>query len=308
MVSVVEFPNQRREILRGVLHSPDSREAGSAHLVVFPNGGVMGSEGDFRAHVEIARYLTNGGYHVLRFSPCGLGYSDGAIPNSSQKNLYGSIENGLFVSDVKAAVAFARGLKAFVTITLSGICGGAITSLLAAAEIAEVRYVIPVGVPVILDGDGKDYHARLPANEARLVLRTYVEKVFSPRAWARFLSRRSEVSKIRGAISALFRPKASYISRTDDRTKFADNPLFLDAVTTVLRDGKKILFVFGDADGFWWEFERLFLKKEYGDAENAPFDIYRSPRANHMLSLREMQGDVSAAMLRWMIRHHARVS
>lgn len=306
MESVVQFPNGRGETLRGMLHSPESSTPTTrAHLVVFPNGGVMGSEGDYRAHTTIARHLTAGGYHVLRFSPAGLGYSDGHVAECPQKNLYASIENGQFVQDTVAAVEFACTLRSFATITLSGICGGAITSFLAAAQIKRVDSVIPIGVPVILDSEDMDYSARLPADEARLVLKGYLGRVLSPTAWRRLLSRKSEVGKIAAAVSALFRRKGAYMSEGGERGKFAANPLFFEAASTILRRRKPVLFVFGDADGFWWEFERLFLKRRYPDVDALPFDIYRSPRANHMLSMAEMQLDVSRAMLAWMARHHA---
>lgn len=305
MESIIQFANRQKEMLRGMLHSPDQQgESASKHLIIFPNGGIMGCEGDFRAHTTIARCLSREGYYVLRFSPAGMGYSDGFIPACRQKNLYNRIENGFLVSDIIAAVKFIQNVETFSTITLSGICGGAITSFLAAAELKEVRYVIPIGIPVILDRDDLDYNARLPSDEADLVLKMYRDKIFSVKAWARFISSKSDLPRIKEAIRTVIHRRPSYISENGVQGKFSTNPKFFEAARRVLREKKKVLFVFGDVDGFWWEFERLFLKKYYEGVENRPFDVYLSPRANHMLSLPEMQADVARAMLNWMRQLH----
>jgi len=306
---VVQFPNERGEVLRGVLHFPEiDDESRKKTIVIFPNGGVMGCEGDYRAHVPMARHLARGGYYVLRFSPSGLGYSDGDIPNCRQKNLYLQVEYGLFVVDIRAAVKFAQTIESISSITLSGICGGAMSAFLAAAELKEVQYVIPIGVPVLLDNDDINYEARLPADEAMLVVNTYREKFFSPKAWVRLLTKKSDIPKIKAAILALFRPKGAYILTGNDKGKFAENPNFFKAARRIFKTRKKVLFVFGDTDGFWWEFQRLFLKRYYAGVKDAPFDLYISPKANHMLSLPEMQVDVATAMLSWLNKHHGHTS
>jgi len=307
--SVVQFPNERGEVLRGVLHSPEiGDESRKKTIVIFPNGGVMGCEGDYRAHVSMARHLARSGYYVLRFSPSGLGYSDGDIPNCRQKNLYVQVEYGLFVADIRAAVKFVQTIESISSITLSGICGGAMSSFLAAAELKEVQYVIPIGIPVLLDNDDINYEVRLPADEAKLMVKIYHQKLFSPKAWVRLLTKKSDIQKIKGAILALFRPKGAYISTGNEIGKFAENPNFFKAARRIFKARKKVLFVFGASDGFWWEFQRLFLKRYYAEVKDAPFDLYLSPGANHMLSMPEMQVDVVQAMLAWMNKHHGHTS
>ena len=309
MESIVKFQNERGETLRGILHSPENNSPRDAkHLVIFPNGGVMGSEGDYRAHVSMARQLTNGGYHVLRFSPAGLGYSDGDIQDCSQKNLYNQIENELFVADIRSAVRFAKTSDDFSSITLSGVCGGAISSFLAAAEIDEVGYVMPIGIPVILDDDSQDYSKRILALDKHYVFRMYLDKILSPRSWLRFLSGRSDISTIKSTVMAFFRGKDSYLGGGDDKSKFRENPLFFKAAKKIFKKRKKVFFIFGDSDGFWWEFQKLFLKRHYDGKKETPFDLYVAHRANHMLSIPEMQSDVAEKMLSWMIREHGRTS
>jgi len=309
MESIIQFPNGKGLMLRGVFQRPENHEPGKPkHLVIFPNGGVMGCEGDYRAHLSMARHLVSGGYHVLRFSPTGLGYSDGLIPDCAQKNLYNQIENGLMVDDIRAAVNFSRSLDSFSSITLSGICGGAISSFLAAAAIDEVGYVMPIGIPVILDDEGQDYSKRLLALDKHYVLKMYLDKILSPKSWLRFFSGRSDVATILSTIKAFFRGKDSYLAKNEDKSKFAENPKFFKAARKIFKQQKKVFFIFGDSDGFWWEFQKLFLKRHYDGAKALPFDLYVAHRANHMLNIPEMQTDVARAMLAWMRKQHGPAS
>ncbi len=309
MESIIQFPNAQGLMLRGVFHCPDNASPDDPRqLVIFPNGGVMGCEGDYRAHLSMARHLAAGGYHVLRFSPTGLGYSDGHIPDCAQKNLYNQIENGLMVDDIRAAVNFSRTLGGFSSITLSGICGGAISSFLAAAEIDEVGYVMPIGIPVILDDESQDYSKRLLALDKHYVLKMYLDKILSPKSWLRFISGRSDVTTIWSTIKAFFRGKDSYLAKEEDKSKFAENPKFFKAARKIFKKQKKVFFIFGDSDGFWWEFQKLFLKRHYDGAKELPFDLYVAHRANHMLNIPEMQSDVASAMLAWMRTQHGPAS
>jgi hypothetical protein len=305
MESVISFSSLRGDTLRGIMSSPEGHAFnGSKHLVIFPNCGLVGCEGDYRSYVSITRRFTRAGYFVMRFSPTGFGYSDGEIPDCRTKTLFNQLENGMVVRDIKAAVKFATSIDTFASITLSGICGGAISSFLAAAELREVDYVVPMSIPVILDRDDLDYNARLPADEAKLKLKLYYDKVITPKAWARLFLGKSDIQAIKAALFALFQKKTSYMSEDPENSKFTPNPLFFDAAEKLFKARKKVLFVFGDTDGFWWEFQNLFLKKHYNGIEHAPFDLYLAPRANHMLNFPEMQHQVSEAILTWMSKYH----
>lgn len=302
MEIIVEFLNERKEILRGILHTPSiDLIGGLRRLVVFPNGGIMGAEGDYRAHLSIARHLAYNGLYVLRFSPAGLGYSGGSIANCRQKDLFAQIETGLFVQDIKAAIKFIGSLGHFDSITLSGVCGGAISSYLAAAVIEEITGVIAIGIPVVLDEDNLDYSLRMPGDEAKLTLKPYLEKIFSWKAWMRLVLLKSDIKKIYAATLVYFSPnKLRYLDLEEhNENKFKINPYFIDASNKLLKKKKKILFIFGKNDGFWLEFEQFYLKRYFGDCTVLPFDYYLSPNANHMLTWSEMQSDVSHKIIDW---------
>lgn len=149
-------------------------------------------------------------------------------------------------------------------VPLSGICGEAIFAFLAIAEIGEVGYVMPIDIPVILDDDGADYNKSFSALGKHFVLRMYLDKLLFLKSGLRLFSGRSDVTTIKSAIMALFRRKGSCIGGENGKTKFPGNPLFSMDTRRIFRKQKKVLFVFGDTDGFWWKFQKLFLKKQYG--------------------------------------------
>lgn len=264
----------------------------------------MGAEGDYRAHVALARHLAAGGYRVIRFSPTGLGYSDGEIEECRQKGLYNRIESGLIVGDIRSAVKFSKTIGSFASTTLAGICGGAISSLIAASELETVDSVIPIGAPVILDSEEQDHSKRIAALDKQFVLQMYASKLFSPKAWLRLTLRKSDVNTIGNAVSALFKRKDSYFADNGETGNFSPNPLFFSAMERNIKHRKKVLFVFGETDGFWWEFQRLYLERIRRVGKQLPFDIYLAPKANHMLSLAEMQEDVARMMLKWLDGFH----
>ena len=300
MKSIVEFPNKKLELLRGVLHTPDEIDCnGRKDIVIFPNSGLMGAEGDYRSHYRIAEYIVKKGYYVLRFNPSGIGLSDGYIDDCRARDLFGAIETGLFEDDIKEAVRFVSSYDSFTSITLSGICGGGISSLLAAARIDEVECVIPISTPVVLDCDEVQYDSRISDKSAKLILSTYWHKLSSFKAWCRLLTFQSEWDKIYRALINYFKKDLSYIKNNEpDRLHY--NQYFHESVNHLLSKRKKILFIFGDADAFWWEFEDLFLNKYYHDQANREFDYSLVSSGNHMLSWVEMQMNSAEKICQWL--------
>lgn len=300
MKTAIQFPNENGHILRGIFYSPiNGLEQKRDRIIIFPNGGVMGAEGDYRAYVSMAKQLVDNGYYVMRFSPAGLGISDGDIGDCYQKNLFNQIENGRFVDDIKSAVKYALSLKNIKSATLAGICGGAISAFLAAADINEVDSVIPIGIPVILDDPEMDYNQRIVFLDKQFLIKSYLDKLVDLKSWWKMISGKSNIKNIVNVISIIFKKKQSYLSNDDDKTKFMPNPLFFEMAQRIFNK-KKVLFVFGDSDGFWWEFQTLFLNKYYSNIKHKPFDIYISKSANHMLSLPEMQFDVTQRIMKWL--------
>lgn len=295
----VSFLNDRGQTLRGILTSPEEKIGGGCHVVVMPNCGLMGAEGDFRSHYRIGKRLVESGYHVLRFSPSGLGFSDGEIEACRTKDLFGRIQTGLFVRDVEAAIVFLKSMVSFETLTLLGVCGGGITVLLAAAEIDCVDAVIPISCPVVLDSDSAKYSSRISRKKADVILGGYKSKLFAPSSWVRLFTFKSDLPAIRKALVGKFRKKIHYAD-SDSKVGFSYNTEFDVSINSVIKSGRKCLFVFGGQDHFYFEFQEIFLERFYKNPSATPFDVHLIEDGNHMLTWIEMQHMAIEVILSWL--------
>lgn len=301
MKIIETFLNDKSEVLRGILHIPEKTIVRNQNdIIIFPNSGIMGAEGDYRNNYRIADYLEKKGYFVLRFSPTGLGYSDGLLHDCKTRDLFGAIESGLFVGDISSAVRHIVSLKNFNSITLSGICGGAISAFLAIDRIAEVTYAIPIGMPVVLDSDKAQYDSRLSSRKAQLVLDTYKHKLFSAKAWLRLFMLKSDWKTILRALTHRYKSEITYVANDELGESLRYSKYFHEAAKRVFASNKRILFIYGDSDTFWWEFEELFLDKYYGNRTDLPFEYYLLLNGNHMLSWVEMQMNVARKISDWL--------
>jgi hypothetical protein len=296
---LIEFTNRNGLLLRGFFHEPEQLCGSRKDLVVFPNGGLMGCEGDFRAYVRITRYLVENGFYVLRFSPFGLGLSDGQIEDSKRVDLFIKIETGMFVDDIKTAVEFVQSKMVFNSITLAGVCGGAISSFIAASQIDDVKNVIPIGMPIVLDNAEGDYSTRIPEEEAKFIFKIYMSKFFSPRAWWRFTNGKSDWQTIRMIFNKLIIKKKDIISNDQLINGFSINKEYTKAAEKIIGN-KNILFIFGNTDIGYIEFNNYFLKRYFSDDEDRPFDIHILNNGNHMLTWVEMQKEAAETICTWL--------
>ena len=308
MKEAISFENKKKQRLDGFIHRvKGSGSNDPVDLVIFPNGGLMGCEGDFRAYIRISEYLVKHGFTVLRFNPSAIGTSEGSIADCCQKNLFGMIETGLFADDIRSAINYVKMSFDYRSLTLTGICGGGISSILAAVDLPDIDCVIPIGCPVIIDGDEIDYNARMSSNEAKFIFGTYAYKFFSIKAWLRLITFRSDTNVIlevlKNIIISFIKGKGSAgkknQSNDSGNSQIRMNYMFVSAIKKLLEDQKKILFIYGDSDRFWWEFKDEFLNKYY-DENSAPFDYYLVIDGNHMLTWCEMQYNASEKIVDWL--------
>lgn len=296
---LIEFANRNGLKLHGFFHEPEVSLRGQRKdLIIFPNGGLMGCEGDFRAHVRIARLLVENGFYIFRFSPSGLGLSEGMIDACRREELGVKICTGMFVEDIKIAVEFIQSKMSFDSITLAGICGGAISAFISAAQIKEVNNVILIGMPIVLDSEEGDYVARIPKEQAKFILKTYTNKLFSISAWFRFVSGKSDWQTIKMIINKLLMRRQACIDEDNTEKGFKTNPDFLKAARKIIGN-KNVIFIFGDTDWIVWEFENYFINKYFADKKNMPFDFFKITNANHMLTWVEMQETAAKKICTW---------
>jgi exosortase A-associated hydrolase 2 len=132
----------------GILHEPrQPRE--NAPAIVMVAAGVLCRSGIF--YTRLARDLAASGWRVLRFDPRGIGDSNGPWDCDSVDEVYCEIDRGALVPDTLAALDFMRDECGTRTCVVTGLCGGASTSIRVAAADGRVVGVVPVELPLKLN-------------------------------------------------------------------------------------------------------------------------------------------------------------
>jgi pimeloyl-ACP methyl ester carboxylesterase len=283
--------------LCAVLYLPARTTGGDGF--VFTHGGLIGMNGAFRFNTRAARRLAAAGYPCVCCDTRGMGRSGGVMENQEQRVLFREICAGLFAPDVAAAAALLKRESGAGKAVLFGVCGGAITNILAHSRYDEIDASVLLSIPVMLPS--LDYgRVRMSEGYARFYLGLYARKIFNPKAWLRFLTGRSEMKVIfksvavasksalkriagrgrgespgAGAVKAAGSPSAKAGAAPGGAVRVKSglsvavpgagedlqfNPAFLDAWRKIVVRGERLFFVFGEHDNFKWEFNTEFVE------------------------------------------------
>jgi pimeloyl-ACP methyl ester carboxylesterase len=310
----VSFRNARGLMLYGSLHLPETPRA-DLPVVVLLSPGVKMRVGPGRLYVPLTELLNSQGFRVLRFDFFGLGDSEGDLAETVLADVYNNIEVGRYVDDTLAALNWLsaeHGARRFV---LGGLCGGAITAILAAERDVRVDSLLSIGMTVTLASNAAkpgQYLTRAQLDDRR---RRYLAKLYKPEAWLRFLTFRSEYGVIWKAMKRAFikdKPVAAAPSAaavpgaatppTEQRGNA--NPLFPKAYFTFLARGGKALMLFSERDRLQSEYEEKFAQPYAAQLapHAAQIEQHVIPHANHVLSFREWQEQMLGLSRAWLAR------
>ena len=118
---------------------------------IFIASGVLHRIGPHRLYVKLARNLNDHGFFSFRFDPSGIGDSEGQIKNNFLTNLYREVEDSKFVGDTIRVLSHLRDKYHFDNYYLIGLCGGAVTAILAANKFDNIKAIISIGLDTIYD-------------------------------------------------------------------------------------------------------------------------------------------------------------
>jgi pimeloyl-ACP methyl ester carboxylesterase len=298
------------ERLCGVLYLPEDAGRRPPDLgVVFVHSGSRGRLGNTFHYPFLARQFARRGVASLSFDPAGLGDSTGAVATCNQQDFYGSIQSGRYVGDTLAAVDELHRQVRPKRIVLFGICGGAITALLAGPRSLHVDGLILLSVPVLMDSAQQDLMSRIPRGYARRYLASlYARKLLSPAAWLRLLTMKSDVRDIARWVWTALRgaEERATVRRAVDappvNSRFNRN--FVESLDAVVARGARVLFCFGSNDYFWTEFEREF-KHVYWDRNPGyarACEVHTVASCNHMFTVRKWQQEAFEIATDWLGR------
>lgn len=313
-VAAAEFRNSQGVKLFATLHRPDLPRAG-APAVVLLSPGVKMRVGPGRLYVPLTDALNADGFTVLRFDFYGLGDSEGELQETVLADVYNNIEVGRYIDDTLAAMKWLREQHGFDRFVLGGLCGGAITAVLAAQREARVVGLLSIGMTVTLASNAATPAKYLTLAELDVRRRGYYQRLLDPKSWWRLLTFQSEYGVIwRSMKQLLFKEKAIHKApapasptppdaRTEEQRGNA-NPLFPEAFFAFLGRGGKAFMLFSEKDRLQAEYEEKFARPFAAklQSHSSQIDGHMVANANHVLALREWQLEMVAASMKWMSR------
>jgi alpha-beta hydrolase superfamily lysophospholipase len=248
-----------------------------------------------RLYRKLLSEFLDRGISVLRVDFHGLGDSEGELAETELAQLYRQVQLGRHIDDVRAAMNFFEKEHRISRFVVGGLCGGALTGMLASEDDPRVVGLYALGIPVILDGTGD--HAATHMTQAQLSsLRTkYARKLFDPKSWLRLLSLRSDFRLLWASFSAAISRRRRHVR---DRSALKQipapatlpaanlNPLFARAFFRLLARQHPALLIFSGSDRLFGEY-----REKFADPWRQALERYRShitevciEHANHTLS------------------------
>lgn len=291
--------------LFGTLSHPPAGAARQNTGIVLINPGPTDRNGPQRLYYKIAERFSKEGYPVLRFDARGVGESEGEcyadLEGAPILDPFTRIQTGIWIPDTLAALDFLMQRAGVQRVVLGGLCGGAITALLAGAEHPDVAGVFLLGNPPTLSSktaDVKDLPESVLARDAKL----YWKKLLRPSAWMRLLTFKTDFKTLFKVIGSRLQPSVKpKVENGAEAENSKLNPFYMRSFKAAVARGKKLLFVYAENDYLWNEFKEYFVPTlQAGSAR--PFDLKTIPQANHNLTEAEWQEQFHEALSAWLGR------
>jgi pimeloyl-ACP methyl ester carboxylesterase len=304
----VVFRNRKGLRLYGILHTPHGRQPGDLAVVLL-SPGVKMRVGPQRLYLPMTKRFLSLGLSVLRLDFHGLGDSDGALPEEQLRDVYNHIEVGRFVEDTIDALNWLQQTHGCRRFLLSGLCGGAITGLLAGQRDARVAGLIGLGITPVLASRAADASKYVTVGQLEAFQKMYIRRLLAPQAWFRLLTFQTD-NRLIGRMIAhwtrkLLRRAPPPPAATPPPEGDNSNPLFPPAFFRMLSTRRPMLLVFGGADRLHWEYEEKFASRYKAQLAEMPplVDVHVVDQANHTLSFREWQDEMLEVSTRWLNTH-----
>jgi alpha/beta superfamily hydrolase len=309
----VKFRNKAGLNLFGILHRPQiSRENGITIILLSP--GVKMRVGPHNLYIKMTKLFLDMGFSVLRFDFFGLGDSEGELEEDMLADVYNHIEVGRYVDDTIISMDWLEKNYGFNRFILGGLCGGAITALLAASRDNRVVGILSLGMTSVLASFAADPAKYITQGQLKRLRDGYLRKLLKPKSWIRLLTLQSDYWIIlKSTVQPLFkRIKVMLkLNRNEKTTTIItaksiqdnSNPLFASAFFRCMERNIPILLIFSGADRLYWEFEEKFMqprKDELDRIEKKYFSIHIVDKANHVFSFKEWQDEMLGVSKQWL--------
>jgi pimeloyl-ACP methyl ester carboxylesterase len=305
--TVVTFANRKGVKLFGILEMPDA-PASRDLAVLMLSPGVKMRVGPYGLYRRMADEFLELGLAVLRFDCYGLGDSEGTLPEALLRDVYNHIEVGRFVDDTIDAMNWMErehGTRRFI---LSGLCGGAITGLLAGEHDDRVVGLLGIGLTAVLASRAADASRYMTQGQVEGFRRIYLRRLLSSQAWYRLLTFKADYRLIGRLITYRKRPvQSATATAAPPAANDNANPRFPPAFFSMLSRKRPMLLIFGGSDRLQFEFEEKFVSRYRERLAALPpfYKVHVVPAANHVLSASEWQREMLDVSRTWLQSHFA---
>ncbi|MEW8603537.1 MAG: alpha/beta hydrolase [Candidatus Thiodiazotropha sp.] len=303
MNSIVEtetFKNRNGELLFVITHVPNQVEQKDA-VILLLSPGVKMRVAPHRLYNKMADEFVNQGYVVARFDFSGLGDSEGEIEEDLLADFYNTVQFGRYVNDTVDAMDWAERKYKKHRFILAGLCGGAITGLLAGQVDERVEALLSLNIPVILDGSNQDKTKYLTDGQLDRLKKNYLKRLFDLKSWLRLLTFKSDYKLL---FKSLIRKnkKRDSEKQQDNAVDSNVNPLFEPAFMDWIDRSKKMLLIFSGSDRLTWEYNEKFAtpNKDKLDAINGGLEVHVVDEANHIFSYKSWYEEMMKLSLQWL--------
>lgn len=295
---IVSFKNNQGDTLYGVVHIPPEGTNKKVGVNLL-NPGIKNRVAPHRLNVKISREISKMGYYVLRFDPHGIGDSAGRLIGETVPMVWRQIQKGLFVDDILASNEYFRRKYNLKDILLAGMCGGAISGILAAKKDKNIKNLILIDIPINLDGNEKTFTDQINSKrEAERVLHRYSGKILNWESIYRLLTLKSDYSAILRALNIKIKslPGLKKLQKRKNKVQFNPkfNYKFLESFKSLVKRDVKFQFIIAENDPgtgiFYEDFLNNYLQKNKKMLSNT--EIVEIKNANHIYSLKQNQNEL----------------
>ena len=302
----IVFENKDGYKLFGILHEPD-RSIRKLTAIILLSPGIKMRVAPHGMYKKMADCFVQMGFPVLRFDFYGLGDAEGDIDLKQLSNVYNSIQLGRYVDDVTSSMDWMEKEHGISRFIVGGLCGGAITGMLAAQNDMRACALLALGIPVALDVGAENWHKNISQGQLKQLGGGYIKNMFKPKSWLRLLSFQSDYRVIWKSIKQLLFKKynkkivqADKIDHENDNT----NPKFSPALLRMLETSRPMIHIFSGADRLAWEFEEKFKVFHSSELEQygSLFEEHVIDKANHILAHPEWFDEMLMLSQKWLVR------
>ncbi|MBT3041410.1 MAG: alpha/beta fold hydrolase [Candidatus Thiodiazotropha sp. (ex Codakia orbicularis)] len=307
----VTIKNRNGLKLYGILEQPETTVKDTAILLLSP--GIKMRVGPHRMYNKLSKVLVDKGFTVLRYDFYGLGDSEGALDQKILVDVYNSIQNGRYIDDTIDAMDWLGATYNIDKFVLGGLCGGAITGMLAGSADERVKGLIALGLINVFEGGEDNFSKFVTEGQLEDLKKGYISKLTDIDSWKRIITLKSDFrtifkillkpirvisNSIRENLTASSKNKIVFVHDESSNT----NPRFAPTFFSMLQQSKKMLLVYSGGDRLLWEFKEKFenIYKSHLSDYSHIYELHTIPDANHILSLSEWEESMHKLVEEWL--------